>query len=373
MKNALLITCHNIYNYGSIFQTYATTRIFEQRGICVEVIDYQRPYTDKEGFRKKILAESRLAHMPILGIFFPYILKFSFEKIENVFDKFLKNNIKLTTRTYFSERQLIEACPQADIYISGSDQIWNSDINGGIEKAYYLSFTPEISKRISFASSFGKSSLNENEKEETRKLLSRYNWITTREDSGNKIIKDLGLESKAILDPTMWMTKDEWEKLSEPISIPPRYILVYQLHKNKNLDKYVYDLQKKYRIPCLRIDLYYHYIVKCGMHRICPSPGQVIYLIKNASYIVTDSFHMTAFSIIFEKQFVSVYSDNSYQDRIENILSWLSLKEQHLQSYEDYNKLFSQIDYEKSRSILKEEREKLNTWLDSELKKLDII
>ena len=186
MKQAALITCHNIKNYGSVFQTYATTMVFKEFGYDVLVIDYQRPGTDNDGFRKKILSESHLAHRPIFKYFFPLILKPSFDKMERVFEKFLELYVKTTDERYLSEDELIRNCPEADLYISGSDQIWNSDINGRIERPYYLSFVPKNKKKISFASSFGKTKLRDEEVEENKKLLSQYSWISTREQSSSK-------------------------------------------------------------------------------------------------------------------------------------------------------------------------------------------
>jgi len=370
MKKASLITCHNIKNYGSVFQTYATTKIFEKKGYIVEVIDYQRPGTDKVGFRKKITSESHLAKKMILRHCFPLVLTISFRKMESVFEIFINKYILLTCESFFTEQELKEKCPDSDVYISGSDQIWNSDINGRIELPYFLTFVPEEKKKISFASSFGKDSLSEWEKQETRRLLERYDVITTREAAGVNIVNSLGLEAIEILDPTLWLRKEEWEQLEEPILAPKRFILIYQLHKNEKMDRYVEKIQREYKIPCLRIDLYYHYVVKAGRHIICPRPGQVITLIKNAEYIVTDSFHMTVFSILFQKQFVTIISKNSFGDRIYNILKWLELESRILNDYEDYKTLALKINYENCNNLLETKKQELELWLDEMLKKM---
>ena len=345
MKKAALITCHNIKNYGSVFQTYATTKIFKKYGYDITVIDYQRPGTDSRGFRKKILGESHLAQKPIIGKLFPLILAPSFSRMEKVFSKFLIENVRLTRKTYLTENELIEDCPKADPYISGSDQIWNSDINGRIEKPYYLSFASNEKKKISFASSFGKTELRNDEIKENKELLGRYNWLSTREESGVEIIEGLGLHADAVLDPTFWLSRKEWDELAEPVKTPKHYILVYQLHQNANMDQYIKEIQNEYGMPCLRIDLYYHYMIKAGKHIVCPTPGQVISLIRKADYVISDSFHMTAFSIIYNKLFLSIYSDNSFNDRIANILNWLDLENRHLKSYADFTSLKENINY----------------------------
>lgn len=362
MKQAGLITCHNIKNYGSVFQTYATSKIFERVGYLITVLDYQRPGTDKAGYRKKIKAESHLAQKPVLKYFFPKLLDISLNNIYRVFDDFIDRYITLS-KPFDSTKGMQENGLPYDLYISGSDQIWNSSINGSIIGPYFLDFAPEASLKMSFASSFGKTALDISEVDETRRLLSRYDCITTREESGVKIVESLGIEAKAILDPTLWLQKEDWEILKEDIRTPKNYILVYQLHGNKDFDNYVRALEKKYKMPCLRIDLYYHYILKAGRHVICPTPGQVISLIEKATYVATDSFHMTVFSILFHKKFISLYSENSFSDRINNILLWLNLMDRHVDNYQDFSTLREEIDYGHVDEVLSKKRDELWIWL----------
>lgn len=371
MKKAALITCHNIKNYGSVFQTYATTKIFEKHGYGVTVIDYQRPGTDDRGFRKKILGESHLARKPIIGKLFPLILLPSFSKMEKVFSTFLRKKVRLTGKTYLSENELKEDCPKAALYISGSDQIWNSDINGRIERPYYLSFVPDEKKKISFASSFGKTELRSEEEEENRTLLGRYKWLSTREQSGVEIIKNLGLDADAVLDPTFWLNREQWDELAELVKTPQHYILVYQLHQNAEMDQYVRKLENVYGMSCLRIDLYYHYMIKAGKHIVCPTPGQVITLIKNADYVISDSFHMTAFSIIYNKLFLSIFSEGSFNDRIANILNWFGLENRLLKAYSDFTTLKENIDYDEVNLRLNRKRKDMQTLLNQKLSQLE--
>lgn len=372
MKKAALITCHNIKNYGSVYQTYATTVIFKDFGYDVTVIDYQRPGTDSKGFRTKTLSESHLAKKPLLKYIYPYVLRVSFNKMDGVFSSFLATYVKTTSLRYLTEEELRQERPRADLYISGSDQIWNSEINGRIERPYFLSFLPDDAKRISFASSFGKTSLTDMEKSETYQLLSKYDWLSTRETSGAEIIRDLGLNADLVLDPTLWLSRNQWEQLAKPVHCPKRYILVYQLHRNKKMDRYVRHLEKKYRMPCLRVDLYYHYIVKSGRHIICPSPGQLITLIENAEYVVSDSFHMTVFSIIFNKKFLSIFSENSFNDRIANILKLFQLENRQLTDYSDFEQLKRDIDFEAVNRILNKKQSQMYLLLDKHLKDLDV-
>lgn len=371
MKQAALITCHNIKNYGSVFQTYATTVVFGEFGYDVTVIDYQRPGTDKEGFRKRTLQESNMAKKPVIKYVFPYVLKVSFNKMEGVFSDFLRRYVPTTPKTYLTEKELEQDCPDVELYISGSDQIWNSDINGRIERPYYLSFLSDDKKRISFASSFGKTQLHDDEIAETYGLLSKYQWLSTREPSGTEIIHGLGLNADTVLDPTLWLSKQQWDRLAEPVRAPKRYVLVYQLHNNKAMDQYIKQMEKTCHLPCLRVDLFYHYIVKSGRHIVCPTPGQLISLIKNAEYVISDSFHMTVFSILFNKKFISIYSENSFNDRIASVLKLLDLEDRHLESYEDFGIWKKEIDFDKVNSRLEEQKQRMRTLLGRQLQMIE--
>lgn len=345
--------------------------IFQEFGYDVTVIDYQRPGTDKEGFRKKTLSESHMARKPFIKYIFPHVLKASFPKMERVFSTFLQRYVNTTPQRYLTEQELEQACPDADLYISGSDQIWNSDINGRIERPYYLSFVPDDRNKISFASSFGKTQLFDDEKDETRSLLSKYQWLSSREHSGTEIIRGLGLDADTVLDPTLWLSKAQWECLAEPVHTPKRYVLVYQLHNNKEMDQYVKQMEKKYKMPCLRVDLFYHYIVKSGRHIVCPTPGQLISLIRNAEYVISDSFHMTVFSIIFNRKFASIYSENSFNDRIACILKLLGLEDRHLENYNDFDIWKKEIDFGKTNRCLEEEKQQMRTLLEKNLQMLE--
>jgi len=136
------------------------------------------------------------------------------------------------------------------------------------------------------------------------------------------------------------------------------------------MDKYIGILQEKYGMPCLRVDLYYHYVVKKGKHVICPTPGQFISLIKNADYIVSDSFHMTVFSIIFNKKFISIYSQNSFNDRIANILKWLDLEDRHLEQYNDYSTIDKNINYTVVNKLLDTKNQEMRSLLNEKIKLL---
>lgn len=364
-----IITCHNIKNYGSVYQTYATQKLIENLGYQVEVIDYQRKDTSNSELIKTHVHQSdRVRNHPLLKIVLTAVITPAIHKQIRVFEGFLEKYIHRTPRSYFSNEQLKADCPKADVYLAGSDQIWNSSINERIEYPYFLDFTPDNSILVSFSTSFGgKTALREDEIDITRKLLSRYKAISLREESGRGIVESLGIKnSVAVLDPTFLLSREEWKKIQEPIRVPDKYILVYHLRPNHEFDEYVKFVSKEKGMKAVHILLYHHVMVHGMFGPVVPTPGQVQTLIENASYIITDSFHMTAFSIKYHIQFVVDYPD-MFTGRIENILKKCGLENRHLTDYSNLDILDEPIEYDNVDEIINREVDFAKNWLQETL------
>ncbi|WP_312433463.1 polysaccharide pyruvyl transferase family protein [Lacrimispora sp.] len=365
-----LITCHNIKNYGSVYQTYATQSLLQSLGNEVQVIDYRRPGTDHKEFRKLILNESHMAKKKIVGKIVPFILLPSFLRMERVFEEFLSRYINRSETIYYIENELKSKLPKVDVFVAGSDQIWNNDINLRIEYPYYLSFVPKGIPKISISSSFGKKKLNEKEKVIVKDLLKDFMAISTREESGKYILDDLGIKnSYASMDPTLIVDKAIWKKMQQPIKVPQKYILVYQLHRNKEFDAYIKKLSEYYNMPCICITLYYHYALKGERVIVTPKPEQLLYLVNNANYIISDSFHMSVFSILFHKKFAAIYSENSFNGRIQNLLEMTGLQNRIVSKNTAYEILNVEIDYEYVDRILYAKQIEALEWIKDTLQK----
>lgn len=367
-KRAEVITCHNIRNYGSVYQTYATQKILEQRGLDVEFIDYRRPGTDSSEFRQKIIESSSFAKLPVIGKTFKYIAEPSFAKQDEAFSKFLHDHINLTSKSFYSNDELAKDCPGGDLYVSGSDQIWNSFINEGLEVPYLLGFTPQNAKRVALSSSFGRDGLENWEKKPMREYLSRFDCISTREKSGVNILSSLGIDHGfASIDPTLIVDPAEWSRLENGMVRKNPYILLYQLHPNNQLKKYLKKVQRETGLDVVEVSFYYHKVHFGYDHSIIPSPEAVLSLIHNASYVVTDSFHMSVFSILFNKQFCVACSPNSFNTRIENLLEVCNLNSRKITDYTNARSLYASIDYESVNQKVAIERDRANKWVDRAL------
>lgn len=253
----------------------------------------------------------------------------------------------------------------ADVYFSGSDQVWNTGWNKGVIPPLYLSFVPDDKPKYAYASSFGKSKLEEDELEEIKKYLSRYNRISVREDSGLKILKEqLNIDNAIrILDPTLIENADFWRKYAPKNKIKGDYILIYNLNRSKEFDEYAKKLSEKtgyklYRF-CTRIDQ----MVRNGKSLIVPEIFDFISLVDNAKIVLTDSFHATAFSINMNTEPICIYP-NEYSTRISDFLKLVDCTDRHAKDYNDFDVIDRHIDFDNVNKILNKERKKAEKYLE---------
>lgn len=364
MKIAV-ITCHNIKNYGSLFQTYATQKYLQDQGHEVVFVDYRREDTDdRELARTRARQSPDIYRIPAARLLFLAVLKPSVKKQIRVFRIFLDRYIRLTDQTFHSGAEIRQSGLQADLYISGSDQIWNSRINRRIETPYFLDFAPEGAPCISLSSSFGSGSVKEEDAPVLRRLLAKYSHISVREKSGEAILARLGFpEGKALPDPVNLLDRREWERLMEPVRCPGEYVLVYHLRPDAFFDQYVEELCRVRKMKPVHILLYYHKVpFRKGIRYVVPSPGQVLSLIAHASCIVTDSFHMCSFAVLYRKQFLVHYPDR-YSERLDNLLNDLGLTDRRLTEETDIRAMDIPIDYDRVRGVLDRKVEEMKQWI----------
>ena len=186
MKKSLLITTHYVNNYGSVLQTYASQLILHSLGYDCEVINYVRAnntlaYEAKNAYSRYRKLSGIFAFPPVSFIM---VLRFIIKKLKKkaIFDSFCKKYIKMTRR-YSCYQSLVEKCPNADLYVVGSDQVWNHIYNGGFLPEYFLAFAPKGSKKISLSSSIGISELSTSELQQFKEFLKSFSFVSVREKS----------------------------------------------------------------------------------------------------------------------------------------------------------------------------------------------
>lgn len=365
-----VITLHTVNNYGSVLQTYATQTILENMGHSVEFVDYWRKdNTGKASIDKALESAFMKKHKNLWGknaitkklVRLP--VRIILAKKRAPMKKFLKERIHLTPHPYYSFEEILSDVPEADIYMTGSDQVWNSTWNKGIERPFFLEYAPQNKKRIAFAASIGKTSLDDWEIGVTKEMLSKYNKISMREESGVEILSEIGIQAEQVIDPTLMLDAKQWEKISKPYKHNNPYLLIYQLNTNTKMDKYAIDLAKKQGWEIVRISYGYSGKQKTGKCLVCPSVETLLGCFSGAECILTDSFHATAFSLNFNKEFVSVLPER-FSTRIESILSLTGTEARILGDYSDLSIVDNKIDYDYVNRILEEERHKAFGFLE---------
>lgn len=350
-----VITRHAPSNYGSLLQSFATLKILEEMGHEVKLINYIRK--DERGIKAIIAA---LKNKPGWNnSFFKKVLyillRYPEEKLAELrFDKMRRKYLYMTERISTHDEL---ANLNADIFITGSDQVWGKTINGSYDSAYFLEHVKK-GKKVAYAASFGRTDFSENTLAVYQKMLSKYDAITVRENSAVNILKSINVECYGqVLDPTLLFNGDEWSKLINN-NIEEKYVLVYQLHNNPILNDYAINFSKKVNLPLFRISPNFHQFKRGGKFIYLPELDEFLSYIKNSTYFITDSFHGTAFAINFNRQFIEILPNNKTASRNQSILQLTGLQDRIITDYNDFSIANKLINYNKVNAILSKEREK---------------
>lgn len=354
MKKVGIITRHAISNYGSILQSYATVKILERQGCYAEIIDYIRKEEKSENQVKTFIRNSNIWNKNIFTRMLYRLLQSpNLKRQERHFEINRQKYLKMSKNQYESFENNI---PEYDIYCTGSDQVWGQIANDDYDENYFLNFAPEGQKCISYAASFGKPDISDELKQKLPEFLKKYSDILVRENTAAKILKECNIKSNIVLDPTLLLTNTEWEGLyNKKYKKNEEYILVYQLHHNKKFNKYLKKLEKKTKIKIYRISPSFYFKFLYGKFIYLPSLEEFITLFHDAKCIVTDSFHGTVFSIIFNKKMIDILPKKT-GTRIESLLNLFDINNRILNDYENFNIFYEEINYKKVNKKLETER-----------------
>lgn len=362
-----IITRHAVANYGSILQAYATQKAIEKLGYESEIINYVRYDEQGKNIGDTMLKRNEKWNKNSINRFIYRILQTPvYNTSYNKFAFFRKQFLK-ETRELYSDSESLKKLPEADVYCTGSDQVWGKIGNDIYDENYFLDFVPEGKKCISYAASFGKNNITDELEKELPKLLQKYDKITVREDSAKEMLNNIGIESKQVLDPTLLLERKDWEDVASNKIKCNGYVLIYQLHEDKKLEKYAQKFAKKVGKPLVRISISWLYKFKSGKLAFLPTPNEFLGYFRNCEYVITDSFHATVFSILFNKKFIDILPKGT-GTRIISILKLLGLEDRVVNNYEDFSLKDKEIDYEKVNEKLKVERQKSLKILDDMIK-----
>lgn len=358
-----VITCSRAQSYGAVLQTYASQTFFEKLGNEVEIIDYAPEFVTRshsvffvgdEKYKKNILL--KLMYLLYTGP--------SRYKRNKMLNRFLNRYLHMTKIQYRTYEELCENIPLADIYVCGSDQIWNINFPNGWDKSYYLGFVkgkPKYSIAASLA--LKKDALPWEYLDFVKEQLNDFSAITVREDIAVDIIQPQVKQNvQHVLDPVFLLDKEEWEELeckAEEKVEYEGYILIMPMGDRAD-GANVYDVAKQFKEQC-NLPIYnisfsqrkYDFVDRT--FNSC-SPSMFLRLIKNARVVITNSFHGTAFSIIYQRNFWSC-SIPYTSSRIESLLRSFGLEKRLTLGMLDNQQLSNSVKYTATmRGIIEESR-----------------
>ena len=347
MKIAI-ITLHSPMNCGSVLQAYALYHWLQMKyeNDEVSIINYVPSYIETEGKGLRTLLRKT--------IFFR-----AYKKRKNNFKKFIDKNCHLTP-LYTTYQQLIEKTPQADVYITGSDQLWNPCFECGNDPAYYLEFVNNVPK-ISYATSMGTKNYSAEQLSLIVTKIKDYSFVSLRESCSYFQLKNAGINNiEWVCDPTFLLTPEHYNALSVDYKKLGKYVAVYLVERSILLD----TILERFRLQGYKIVGVGGYLkkYKCDIHYKDAGPAEFIGLIRDSSFVVATSFHAAVFSQIFQKQFC-IIPPKINAERIEQLLEYTEIQERIITNTLQVDNIFKKINYEEVQKKIDLLTIKSKTWL----------
>lgn len=371
-------------NYGTFLQAFATQTAIDNLGYDTTILNIDSVIDDVSKARKKYFIGQLLNYAEVKS-YISTVNAIIQKKINPKYKKYYQEREKKFKEfhdKYFkigpvcdSWEGLRQYCLKFSSIVVGSDQLWRpANIAGNY---YTLNFVPDEINKLSYATSFGLENIRENQKTVATRFLNRIQHLSCREQSGVQIIENLTHRSaKLVCDPTLLLTKEEWDNyvLDNPI-IDGDYIFTYLLSNNIEHRKYVRKLAEA--TGCKVVGVLHGAGYVRGDERFVDEapknigPFEFLNLIKYAKYVCTDSFHGCVFSTIYEKNYYTFkrFSDQdkmSTNTRVTNLLERFGLNDRLVKQYEELN--FKVIDYESVNHRVQQFRDDSRSFLINALR-----
>lgn len=315
-------------NYGALLQYYALEKALSNIGIESYWLRFRN--LKNRTLMKKIKTI-------VKSIIRPYD-EFKLRKALLSFKHFIEEYDNVSDQEYFSQEMLINNPPEADIYITGSDQVW-----AGTLEPNYLTFVSDTKPKVSYAASFGKNDISDEHKKIIKPWLTKMDAISVRESSGVDICKSIGVDSVQVLDPTLLISGNEYPVFSD-CYCPDIYCYFLNFQRLNEISwdsilQFAHEENLSIKIACTN-QTYRKYSKE---YRDLPSPEEWLTKYRNAKYIITNTFHGTVFAIIFHKKFIVIKQKGEgakQNGRVESLLKSLGLEERY---YDEKNDISTQI------------------------------
>ena len=332
MKTVGILTTFRQPNWGSVLQAYALQQIIDSFGHKSYIIDYIYPNEYHFARGKKKIKQTFRNRLGKIKRSVLSKLSLRPHDMMHFLNKFIKYEMRVTKK-FATHRALHNNPPKFDIYVSGSDQIWNPNTMMG-DMSYMFDFVVD-KPCFAYSSSFSCSEIHENMIDDYRKNLSRFKFISVRENNGVGIIKKLlNKEVKVVLDPTLLISKETWLGFTKKAKIgplPPKYILCYMLaytyNPNESMALLLEKIQNEYNMPVIFLksrpsSFKGNIFERSSFER--NGIEEFLSLINKASIVISSSFHGVAFSLNFGKPLIALTAKNS-DDRIYSLMNNVGL------------------------------------------------
>ena len=341
-QTVAVITYHRHDNYGALLQCYALQNILKELGTNPVVIDYvcaadEYPFSSDALHGRGIKA----CIFSVFGLLTRLPRRAAFRNFRE----------RLNRTRRIDKNSISELSDCYDCYFTGSDNVWNGEITGW-DPNYFLEFVSDCRKRKSYAASFGGDRIAVQEEKKYRKYLLEMDTILVRESTAAALVERItGRRAQVVLDPTLLVTEERWEKIAAPRLIDEKYVLAYQLVPSKVFVEKAEEIARLLHCRLVFVPFPIGKFVKAEW-RLKDGPQEWLSLIRHAEYILTDSFHGTVFSVLFHKQFAVMMSQLG--TRIENLLQICELQKRAIQ-FDEIPPL-EMINYSPIDAILQRER-----------------
>lgn len=384
-KKVGILTFLNRPNHGAVLQAYALQKKVRDLGYDCDILDllaFDHPSAAMPELYKALPSaknarsiRNRINHkmVEILNSIGEVLNSKNVRIKKERFEKFKQAYIAVSGQKYASVDDFYRNKMPYDIFITGSDQVWNPQAWRSSPEPYFLTFASKDTKKISYAPSFGVSDIPDEMKNNYKKWLANIDYLSVREEQGAEIIRQIsGRSAEVVLDPTLLFDSEEWNKVSVDPQFKKPYILLYVLIHSPFITKLAYYLSRKTGYSIISI-------VRGNMregleckvkHLFDVGPSEFLGLFKNASFVLTSSFHGTAFSINYNKPFYSVLRKGVLNNnRVINILDKLNLKSRLISIGDDFPEEGKMsIDFSEAQVALEKERKRSLSFLANALR-----
>lgn len=331
-----ILTFHNAINYGAVLQAYATQELLKSMGHSAEVIDYRNlaieKYYDRLNFHLRMMPKRRFWRIP------RYVMStFYFYKKRLAFENFSKHYLQLSKDRYYQQSERIISFNGYDRILIGSDQLWNKKLTNGIDQVYWGNFGKDNACKVATWSICMNNIFNE-DNDFIKSNIQNFDWLSVREINLQSYLKQITQKKIVLtLDPTLLIDSQIWKKLCLPLE-KEKYICVYSVI---NIRESEMIAQRLSQLTGLKIIFMNPGIRGLRDRRYLKSAGPKEFLsyIKNATYVITSSFHGTVFSILFKKQFFCVVDSEKGNVRITSLLEQLNLTNRIITPQETFNEI----------------------------------